>query len=265
MSVSSTKENGTNAYDEAPTNDAEAAPSLELNLRLDENGRTSIDPARVPSLRSASAFDPDAKPNCIDLYGDGDENPSKRAKTDCELKTVAVDYSSQTALTNLHDSELEEAMDALLFDCEVIAIYSLSVLFLIENHISHQLTCTVVHGVPMAHIICVTIDHRLCSSSQNFLDPSTRYEGESQIRAVISILKLKHSYCSIFHSVRNVFCIIFSCFMLTSLAVLWKNWHSTYSIIMHPKHPMPTTIQKHREQNGGFKYVHLHQLEGTPC
>lgn len=127
MSHLSAEEHGTIVNNDLPGNGGEETPSIELNLRLDENGRTA------PSLHSVSAYVSGAKPNCTNLHRDGDENPSKRAKIDSEQKPMVVDYSSKTTLTNVHDTELEEAMDSLLFDCEVIQSV-LSSYFYFTNH-----------------------------------------------------------------------------------------------------------------------------------
>jgi hypothetical protein len=83
------------------------APSIELNLRLDENGRTTYDPSHV----SQTKF------NCSNDFVDNDAHVDKKLKT--EMQMDAVDYSSKTVLTCLHDCELHDAMDSLLFDCEV--------------------------------------------------------------------------------------------------------------------------------------------------
>ena len=76
---------------------------MELNLHLDENGRTTYDPSS-------------------DSVSDGikhkDGHPAKRARIDSKQETL-LDYSIRTTMTNLHDYKSEEAMDSLLFDCEV--------------------------------------------------------------------------------------------------------------------------------------------------
>ena len=84
---------------EAATAEQEATPSIELNLRLDENGRTTYDPATLPHQGDAK----------------GGEQPTKRTK----IESRTVDYSSKTTLTSLYSCKAEGAMDALLFDCEV--------------------------------------------------------------------------------------------------------------------------------------------------
>ncbi|KAL7513415.1 hypothetical protein ACHAXN_010511 [Cyclotella atomus] len=84
-----------------------APPSIELNLRLDENGRTTFDPAAAHQKVDASVED----------TNNNAEQPSKRAKTETESSTM--DYSSKSVLTNLHGFKLQDAMDSLLFDCEI--------------------------------------------------------------------------------------------------------------------------------------------------
>ena len=109
---------------------------MELNLRLDGDGRTTYDPAlrtdagdNVSSNRTAS---------------DTSESCPKRAKLEQssppnDRASVAVDYSSKTTLTNLASIDnidttttttsppsppspspsLEKSMNDLLFDCEI--------------------------------------------------------------------------------------------------------------------------------------------------
>ena len=79
---------------------------MELNLHLDENGRTTYNPSC------------DVVPDGSDVINHNDEHPSKRARTTDSKQETQLDYSSRTTMTNLH-RESEEAIDPLLFDCEV--------------------------------------------------------------------------------------------------------------------------------------------------
>lgn len=81
---------------------------MELNLRLDQNGRTTFDPAALQQHQG------EAIPKKCSTA----ENVAKRAKIEATSETT-VDYSSKTTLTSLHDYKIEGAMDSLLFDCEV--------------------------------------------------------------------------------------------------------------------------------------------------
>jgi hypothetical protein len=105
----------------APDTEPETT-SIELNLRLDENGRTTYDPLLLETSSDAAVGkgDDDALATCnsTEDYGK-DEHPSKKARTEAP---VAIDYSSKSTMTNLSETKLVDAMDALLFDCEVIAI-----------------------------------------------------------------------------------------------------------------------------------------------
>jgi hypothetical protein len=108
-----------NSQDEdrsANTADDEASSSIELNLRLDENGRTTFDPATVHQIHQIDA----AKDAAVDDANNNNiEQPSKRAKTAAQSESSTLDYSSKTVLTNLHGCKSQDAMDSLLFDCEV--------------------------------------------------------------------------------------------------------------------------------------------------
>jgi hypothetical protein len=104
MSNSQVEGSSANTADDEPET---APPSIELNLRLDENGRTTFDPAAAHQKVDASVED----------TNNNAEQPSKRAKTETESSTM--DYSSKSVLTNLHGCKLQDAMDSLLFDCEV--------------------------------------------------------------------------------------------------------------------------------------------------
>lgn len=100
---------------DASNETSEGSTTMELNLRLDENGRTTYDPSLLLVLAaSSSGAAATAKPD------DDPEPNSKRAKIILEPASV-MDYSSKTTLTNIAslDSSLEKEMNDLLFDCEI--------------------------------------------------------------------------------------------------------------------------------------------------
>jgi len=84
----------------------EGEETLELNLRLDGDGRTTYDPAAVMSSKSK----------------DGERDP-KKAKLDTTSPPPSLDYSSKTIMTNLAqlsgDATTKKQLDEILFDCEI--------------------------------------------------------------------------------------------------------------------------------------------------
>ncbi|KAL7432128.1 hypothetical protein ACHAXM_003137 [Skeletonema potamos] len=88
----------------------EAAPeegeTLELNLRLDGDGRTTYDPA---VMMLSESKDRESKP--------------KKAKLDTISPPPSLDYSSKTIMTNLDklsgDATTKTQLDEILFDCEI--------------------------------------------------------------------------------------------------------------------------------------------------
>ena len=88
--------------------------TIEFNLRLDGNGRTTYDPAAVDSVESPSKSTDDGEPD------------AKKAKLDNSPPpptTPSLDYSSKTIMTNLAqlsgDPTTAKQLDELLFDCEI--------------------------------------------------------------------------------------------------------------------------------------------------
>jgi hypothetical protein len=96
----------------------EGTSTIELNLRLDENGRTTFDPSMWSPHTDAKVGDE----RSAETLASSGEPDSKRAKLDDsyeQRQSKEVDYSSKTIMTNLATIDNEEALDALLFDCEV--------------------------------------------------------------------------------------------------------------------------------------------------
>jgi hypothetical protein len=120
------------ANDDAET--ASPTTSMEINFRLDENGRTAFDPSLrrfshasvavgVVDTHDVDVGSSDAvdENNCINGCN---EPEAKRARIyHAHKNDMGVDYSTKTVMTNLSniDSKVlkEEMMDSLLFDCEV--------------------------------------------------------------------------------------------------------------------------------------------------
>ena len=85
--------------------------TLEFNLRLDGDGRTTYDPATIATKPSSNSNNDD----------DEKEPDAKKAKLD--IPPQEVDYSSKTTMTNLAplsgDATKSKQLDELLFDCEI--------------------------------------------------------------------------------------------------------------------------------------------------
>ena len=106
---------------------AETSSTMELNLRLDGEGRTTYDPL---ALLAAAEFK-----TTSDEHDHQDEEESNTKKAKLEEKehvnqtssTTSLDYSSKTTMTNLasHDISSSSSLDNnnpmndLLFDCEI--------------------------------------------------------------------------------------------------------------------------------------------------
>ena len=130
------------------SNETESDSStMELNLRLDGNGRTTFDPslwAAAMSATTTAVTGSDGNDDETNRAPDAKKyacNEFKRAKTERESgssalddsettqpkpldrmhKHLTLDFSSRTTMTNLAnlDPKLENALDELLFDCEV--------------------------------------------------------------------------------------------------------------------------------------------------
>jgi len=121
------------------TTERDASNTLELNLRLDCNGRTTFDPSLWPSTTSIRHGDTSSKNEDVAKGRNGDfSGPIKRAKLDggespdedlnvgtTEVEEVkemlSLDYSSKATMTNISSLDYEscEALDDLLFDCEI--------------------------------------------------------------------------------------------------------------------------------------------------
>lgn len=84
----------------------EGGETLELNLHLDGDGRTTYDPASVMASKS-----------------DDGERDAKKKKMDNTSPPPSLDYSSKTIMTNLAelggDTTTVKQLDELLFDCEI--------------------------------------------------------------------------------------------------------------------------------------------------
>lgn len=120
------------------TDAASPTTSVEINFRLDENGRTAFDPSlRRFSHASATVGVVDKHDFAVDSGGslatidqtncinDRNEPQAKRARVEHthDKDIMGVDYSTKTVMTNLTNINSkvlkEEMIDSLLFDCEV--------------------------------------------------------------------------------------------------------------------------------------------------
>ena len=140
--------------DESNAADQTSSTTMELNLRLDSNGRTTFDPSLWTPSAAAS---PDTTSTC-DIESSLGTSPNKnhkRAKTEAatdvngkennkheeeggvttsdpqaehhqEHHNTILDYSSKTIMTNLAklNPKLDKELDDLLFDCEVGSTFS---------------------------------------------------------------------------------------------------------------------------------------------
>lgn len=103
-----------NTEEHATAPEEEGETTMEFNLRLDGNGRTTYDPAAVESADASSKSTVDGEPD------------AKKAKLDSAPPPPpppSLDYFSKTIMTNLSqlsgDPTTAKQLDELLFDCEI--------------------------------------------------------------------------------------------------------------------------------------------------
>lgn len=103
---------------------------------------------------------------------DIESHPSKKPKIHSDQEVIEVDYSSKTTMTSLHGCKMEDAMDALLFDCEVTMTHSLSMFNL-------QRTCLMRNS--FLTLLYTTKDNGLWTIAQNILDTIPRIGSKIHI------------------------------------------------------------------------------------